>query len=56
MPTYDSEGVLLDSTVSVEIVLESGEVGNASFILGASEIDFNTIGESIKQKVLQGLV
>lgn len=55
MPAYDSGGQLLSCNVSVEIKLASGETGTASFLLGTDEIDFNAIGERIKQKVLQGL-
>ena len=55
MPTYDTDGGLLSCSVNVEITLASGEPGNASFTLGANEIDFEAIGESIKVKIQNGL-
>lgn len=55
MPTYDTDGELLSCSVNVEITLASGELGNASFTLGANEIDFEAIGESIKVKIQNGL-
>lgn len=56
MPAYGADGKLINSNISIEIVLASGETGNANFVLEPGEIDFEAISESIKLKLQKGLV
>lgn len=55
-PMYDAEGNLLTNNVGVEILLDSGEIGHATFEMSAEEMDvLDTIAEKIKEKILNGL-
>lgn len=55
-PMYDAEGNILTNNVGVEIVFESGEIGNATFEMRAEEMNvLDTIAEKIKEKILNGL-
>ena len=43
------------SNVYVEVVLTSGEKGNANFTLLPEEIDLVAVSKSIKEKIKNGL-
>lgn len=55
-PVYDVDGTLMHNNVYVEVVLSTGEKGNASFMLMPDEIDLAAVSESIKEKIKKGLV
>lgn len=56
IPFYDASGKLVNINVSIELVLATGEKGNANFVLEPDQIDFSAISESIKSKLQNGLV